>query len=99
MFFFFTREILYPELTLKLGLLRVNFWKFSVLRVDFGPELVFSGLFLGKSISQVFRAFLTLKPLEAHGGGKKKFTLFLEIRRCSRFFRPSSTVHCIFPSL
>jgi hypothetical protein len=47
-----TREILYPEFTLKLGLVRVNSCKFRVLRVDFGSKLAFSGLFVGKSISQ-----------------------------------------------
>lgn len=56
-----SREIFYPELTLKLGLLRVNSCKFRVLRVDFGSKLAFSGLFLGKNISQAVSQLLPSK--------------------------------------
>ena len=41
------RKMKYLELILKLGLLRVKSWKVSVLRVNFGSELAFSGFFLG----------------------------------------------------
>ena len=37
--------------TLKFGLRRVNSWKCRALRVDFGPKLGLSGLFLATSIS------------------------------------------------
>ena len=59
--------ILYPELTLKFGLLRVIFWNFRAHRLDFGSELAFSRFFFCSDISRsvgrrtpVYRATILL---------------------------------------